>query len=116
MPQRSALAASACLFTLCLFPGASSEAQTAASRLFQTREPLVLQVKTDLRALFRDRGNQRTAHDGILRYGTAGDTGSFDIKLRTRGIFRLKRCAFRRCASTCLARRSTPRPLPVRTS
>jgi len=94
MLRRAVLAAVACLFTLCLVPCDSSEAQTAPSRLFQTREPLVLQVKTDLRALFRDRGNERTEHDGILRYGTAGDTGSLDIKLRTRGIFRLKRCAF----------------------
>ena len=87
---RVVFAAVACLVTL---PIASLEGQ-AASRLFQSREPLVLQVKTDLRALFRDRGDERTEHDGVLRYRSGGDTGSVDVKLRTRGIFRLKRCAF----------------------
>jgi hypothetical protein len=92
MSQRAVLAAVAGLATLC--PFVPLQAQAHASRLFQTHEPLVLQVKTDLRALFRDRGDERIEHDGILRYGTAGDTGSLEITLRTRGIFRLKRCAF----------------------
>ena len=78
----------------CLVTFDSLEAQTPASRLFQSHEPLVLQVKTDLRTLFRDRGDERKEHDGILRFGTAPDTGSLEITLRTRGIFRLKRCAF----------------------
>jgi len=86
---RAVFAVVACLVTF-----DSLEAQTPASRLFQSHEPLVLQVKTDLRTLFRDRGDERKEHDGTLRYGTAPDTGSLEITLRTRGIFRLKRCAF----------------------
>src|SRR6266705_5173126 len=67
---------------------------TSASRLFLDHAPLTLQVATDLRALFRDRGAQRKDHPATLRYGTAPDTGSLNVKLRTRGIFRLTRCGF----------------------
>jgi hypothetical protein len=62
--------------------------------LFQADDPLVLRLTTDLRALLRDRDEDRAEHPGVLRYGAAVDTGSMDVKLRTRGIFRLKRCAF----------------------
>jgi hypothetical protein len=47
-----------------------------------------------LRALFHDRGTQRKDHPATLRYGAAADTGSIEVKLRTRGIFRLKTCGF----------------------
>jgi hypothetical protein len=51
-------------------------------------------LDSDLHALFRDRGAQRKDHPATLRYGTGADTGSIDVKLRTRGIFRLKTCGF----------------------
>jgi len=51
-------------------------------------------LETDLHALTHDRGNQRTAHPGTLQYGNGSDTGSLAVKLRTRGIFRLKTCGF----------------------
>jgi len=51
-------------------------------------------LEADLRALFRDRGAQRKEHPATLRYAAATDTGSIDVKLRTRGIFRLKTCGF----------------------
>src|SRR5881296_3546583 len=75
-----------------LSPGVS--AQTTASHLFLDHEPLVLRLETDLHALTHDRGNQRTAHPGTLQYGSGSDTGSLAVKLRTRGIFRLKTCGF----------------------
>jgi hypothetical protein len=47
-----------------------------------------------LHELFRDRGAQRKNHPATLRYGSGADTGSIGVKLRTRGIFRLRMCAF----------------------
>jgi hypothetical protein len=66
----------------------------AGSPLFLDHAPLSLQLETDLHALFGDRGAQRTEHPALLRYAAGADTGSVNVKLRTRGIFRLKRCAF----------------------
>jgi len=62
--------------------------------MFLERAPLTLRLEGDFRALFRDRGAQRKDHPATLRYGTAADTGSIDVKLRTRGIFRLRTCGF----------------------
>jgi len=51
-------------------------------------------LDADLHALFGDRGAQRKEHPATLRYGAGADTGTIAVKLRTRGIFRLKRCGF----------------------
>jgi hypothetical protein len=51
-------------------------------------------LDADLHALFGDRGAQRKDHPATLRYGAGADTGTIAVKLRTRGIFRLKRCGF----------------------
>ena len=51
-------------------------------------------MDADLHALFGDRGAQRKEHPATLRYGAGADTGTIAVKLRTRGIFRLKRCGF----------------------
>ena len=73
---------------------------SAQSTLFGDHAPLTLRLEGDLHALFGDRGAQRKDHPATLHYaggagGAAGaDTGSIDVKLRTRGIFRLKKCAF----------------------
>ena len=66
----------------------------SAQRLFVDRTPMTLRLETDLHALFRDRGDQRKEHPAVLRYVAGADTGTIDVKLRTRGLFRLKRCAF----------------------
>jgi len=69
-------------------------AQQSPSHLFQDQTPLTLRLEGDLKGLFHDRGEKRTAHAARLRYASAADTGKIDVKLRTRGIFRLKQCAF----------------------
>lgn len=80
---------------LCLCAAASAQGPPqVASRLFLDHAPLALQLETDLRALFRDRGERRTEHAATLRYRDSADSGSVKVDLRTRGIFRLKRCAF----------------------
>lgn len=94
------VAAAGCLVFVAL-PGLSS-GQTApapqASVLFRdaasSSAVLSLQLETDLRSLFRDRGEKRVEHGARLRFSNGTDSGSVTVDLRTRGIFRLKRCAF----------------------
>jgi hypothetical protein len=75
--------------------GAAQAPADARPVLFHDARPLVLRLSTDLRALTRDRDADRKEHDASLHYATAaGDTGSVKVAVRTRGIFRLKRCAF----------------------
>ena len=72
-----------------------AQAHDSAPPLFASAAPLVFTLETDLRRLLRDRGTGRKEHGAILRYvGESGDTVSVPVDLRTRGIFRLKQCAF----------------------
>jgi hypothetical protein len=74
---------------------AAAPAPAPPAPLFATSEPLVFTLETDLRRLLRDRGDKRTEHGATLRYVAAGgDTVSLPVDVRTRGIFRLKQCAF----------------------
>jgi len=77
-------------------PGrAQASAAAAAAPLFATPEPLVFTLETDFKRLLRDRGADRKEHGATLRYvAESGDTVSLDVDLRTRGLFRLKQCAF----------------------
>jgi len=76
----------------------SATAVANAQSLFRepAAPPLTLRLETDLHALTRDRGTDRKAHPATLHFGSGGatDTGTVAVKLRTRGIFRLKKCAF----------------------
>ena len=80
-----------CFLLICWCSVGSAQ---SSSRLFSDRTPLTLRLDTDLRALKGDRGAQRKAHPATLRYGAGADTGAIAVKLRTRGIFRLKTCGF----------------------
>ncbi|HTI06513.1 MAG TPA: hypothetical protein VL549_14500 [Gemmatimonadales bacterium] len=71
----------------------SASAQSPSS-LFVDHEPITLELRGDIHDLLRDRGTQRKQHAARLRYAVSADTGSIDVKLRTRGIFRLRTCAF----------------------
>ena len=57
--------------------------------VFDSVAPLQLTLRTDLRTLIRDRGDDRAEHDGIARITRAdGGIDSVAVQLRTRGIFR----------------------------
>lgn len=74
---------------------ATVSAQTPQTQpLFQSLDVLTLRVETDLHALTRDRGKEKRTHPATLRYAVGNDTGSISVKLKTRGIFRLKTCSF----------------------
>lgn len=64
---------------------------TAAARpgVFGADTPLQMTVRTDLRALLRDRGEERADHAGIARLVRPdGGIDSASVELRTRGVFR----------------------------
>ena len=89
------------LMCCCASAAAVASAQNSPptpSRLFLESVPLTLRLETDLHALTRDRGTERKSHPAALHFGPPGggaaDTGTVAVKLKTRGIFRLKTCAF----------------------
>jgi hypothetical protein len=62
--------------------------------LFRAHTTLDVQLETDLHALLHDKGEKRVEHPARLRFHAGADSGSIKVDLRTRGIFRLKECAF----------------------
>lgn len=72
--------------------GAPAQDATSANpslSIFASDSPLTMTIRTDVRALLRDRGEDRTDHDGIARAQRAdGAMDSVAIELRTRGVFR----------------------------
>lgn len=68
---------------------AQETASTPAASVFAPEAPLELTVRTDLRTLLRDRGDDRKDHAGFVRLPRAdGSVDSVAVELRTRGIFR----------------------------
>lgn len=72
----------------------STTASAQTPRLFVDHEPIELRLEGDIHDLLRDRGDQRKQHAARLHYVVGSDTGTIPVKLRTRGIFRLRTCAF----------------------
>ena len=61
----------------------------AALSVFASDSILNLTIRTDVRTLLRDRGEDRKEHDGVMRYPRPdGTIDSLSVELRTRGIFR----------------------------
>src|SRR2546426_6211319 len=64
-------------------------------RLFDAAEPLALTLTADFGAIGKQRGTEKKDQPGVLSYAPpAGDSVRFDVKLRTRGHFRLKICQY----------------------
>jgi len=81
----------AALGVIALRTTAAAQDTTASSgpSVFDSVTPLQLTLRTDLRSLIRDRGEDRAEHDGIARITRAdGGIDSAAVQLRTRGIFR----------------------------
>jgi hypothetical protein len=81
---------------------ADSVAQQADSaphkpaKLFRSKEPVVMWLQADFKTVFKDRDSMSTKqYPATLRYlGEQGDTLSLDVKLGTRGHYRLRTCEF----------------------
>lgn len=68
---------------------------TDSSVLFASDEVLEFRLATNIRALLKDRGTKRPYHAATVDYqGPDGNAVSIPLKVRTRGIYRLKNCAF----------------------
>lgn len=80
----------AALFGTVIAGGAPGQETSAPpSSVFGSNAPLTMTIRTDLRALLRDRGDDRKDHPGVVRVARAdGGVDSAAIELRTRGIFR----------------------------
>src|SRR5207237_8785819 len=85
------------LIAACALPAllADARAQTArgppAPGLFGPDEPLALTLTTNLKAVMKDRGSQSPYHAAVLSYaGADGAPVSLDIRVKTRGLLRLK--------------------------
>ncbi len=85
------------LIAACALPAllAAARAQTdrvpPAPGLFGPDEPLALTLTTNLKAVMKDRGSQSPYHAAVLSYaGADGAPVSLDIRVKTRGLFRLK--------------------------
>ena len=77
--------------------GAQGVSAPPSSSVFGSDALLTMTIRTDLRALLRDRGEDRKDHAGVVRLARAdGGVDSAAIELRTRGIFRRRPsvCAF----------------------
>lgn len=64
--------------------------------LFRTNDILKLTIKTDLKTLIKDVGDEREEHPGVIEYVNGADTVQLPTMLRTRGKFRRdpKNCSF----------------------
>ena len=89
MPSRASQLAAIALVLVALPSVGSGQAP-----LFASDSVLTLRIEGDLKAVFKDRGEERKEHPAQLRFSSGTDTASVKIELRTRGIFRLKNCAF----------------------
>jgi len=87
------------LIAVALAPMARAQDTTAtapdSSALFANDEVVTFRLTTNLRSLFKDRGSKRPYRSAMISYSDpAGKAVSIPLKVRTRGIYRLKNCAF----------------------
>ncbi|MEZ4852244.1 MAG: hypothetical protein R3B93_27280 [Bacteroidia bacterium] len=83
------------LLLTCLWMRGLAQSQNAVP-LFQSDEILKMTIKTEMRNLLRDRGDERDYHEGVLIYEQEGVETSLPVELRIRGNFRRKKstCQF----------------------
>lgn len=76
-------------------PAAPDSEPRAHLRLFDASEPINVTLSADFGAVQKQRGNEKHELPGKLSYVTAsGDSFALDVKLRTRGHFRLRLCQY----------------------
>ncbi len=65
----------------------------AQARLFRSDSVLAVTLRADFRSLFRDRDTtKKTWRDATLTYAESGGAVTIPVRMRTRGIYRLKTC------------------------
>src|SRR3989442_8425655 len=92
MAGSHALLLSSLVLCAALRAPAQQDSQPARARLFDAPEALSLTLTADFNAVSKDRGESKQEHAGVLAFvGPAGDSVALDVRLRTRGHFRLQR-------------------------
>lgn len=95
MPMRARWRSSL-LLPLLMFPGLLTARQgdtegKKPARLFRSAEPVVMWLSADFKTIFKDRDSTSTKQfPASLRYLDKSDTVHLDVRLSTRGHFRLK--------------------------
>ena len=74
------------LFLVCFFLLSTAHGQT--SRLFESDEILELTLRANMKAVFKDRGDDSQYHKATLHYQEDQTTFDIPIKIKTRGHFR----------------------------
>ncbi len=74
------------LFLLCLFQLGTTLGQS--SSLFDTDEVIELNLRSDLKTLFKDRGDDSQYHSATLQYKADLNKINIPLKIKTRGHFR----------------------------
>jgi hypothetical protein len=83
------LGVSVCLLASRSVAAAQDSAAAPGRSVFASDAPLEMTIRTDVRTLLRDRGEDRKDHRGIARIARRdGGVDSAAVELRTRGIFR----------------------------
>ena len=74
---------------------APDSAPKRAERLFRTKEPVTMWLKSDFKTVFKDRDSMSTKRfPAVMRWlGEKGDTVTADVQLATRGHYRLRTCS-----------------------
>jgi len=74
------------LFLLCFFLFSTTQGQS--SNLFDTDEVIELNLRGDLKTIFKDRGDDSQYHSATLQYNADLNKVNIPIKIKTRGHFR----------------------------
>ncbi|MGQ0712384.1 MAG: hypothetical protein ACT4PJ_01495 [Gemmatimonadaceae bacterium] len=78
-------------------PDAVAQEANRPPSVFAVEAPFVVTLRTDVRTLLRDRGDERNDHGALMRFARAdGGADSLPVELRTRGNFRRRQsiCPF----------------------
>jgi len=76
-------------------PLGSAAGQAAPAAFFRSPDTLTLTLRTDLRRLLRDRDTAAAEwREASLTWSGPGGADTVSLRVRTRGLFRLRHCAF----------------------
>ena len=72
--------------------GHDSQARADTAGLFSSHELLTLTIEAPFKTIFKERDQESSYHPALLRYeDSQGSPATVDLKIKTRGLYRLKR-------------------------
>jgi hypothetical protein len=70
------------------------KAEKEVPPFFRSEAPLAMTLTTNIKQLRKDKGEEAPYHWASLTYDSAGKPAQMPLKVRTRGIWRLRNCTF----------------------